>query len=217
MLYTDCNETFEIDFDNPHCHGDFLVGITLNEKVNKKKMLVSSIVVIRPNTHPGEVPHLKAVASAGEIKIESLAHKAGYLKNSSDWLKKLHDNKDALEAEGLHTTLTTMVTSLTKANAKAEQIKTTTLKLSKSSGFELAPDYFSLSGGQDATTWPLRKLPLPYEYKIKIANKEGVFLESCVVWRAFIKGTAQEIEEEKKTISDDGMDLLEMMMQGTKI
>jgi hypothetical protein len=189
--------------------------MTINEKVKNKKMLVSSIVIVRPNTHPGEVPYLKATTSAGEVKIESLAHKPSYLKNSTFWLKKLDDNQDSLEAGELVTTLTTMVTSQSKANAKTPQLKTTTLKLGKSSGIEFAPDHFSVDAGQDATSWQLRKIPLPYEYQV--ANKDFVYLESCVVWRVFIKGTAQEIEEQKKAADDDGMDLLEKMMQGTTI
>ena len=204
-------EIYEADFDNPSCHGDFLVGISTNEKVCQGKKLASAIVIARPNTHPGEIPYLKAVAESGAIKIQSLAHPESYLKNKDKWMKCLEDNADAFEATTLVTTLNTMMTRQAKANKVKPELKTTTISL-KECKLVLANDHFANE------EWELNMLPLPYSYEITFGGEMYRFMETMCVWRAYIQGTEEEVQEESQAAGgDDNMSTLEKLMKGTKI
>lgn len=215
----DSVETHEIDLDNVGCHGEHLVGISTNEKVATDKFWVSSIVIVRPNTNPGEIPYLKATAEAGQIKITSIAHKQGHLTKAPEWLAKLKANEKALDAAVLHDTLTTMVTHQKKVNKVTPQLKTTTLVLPKSSGMTLSHEQFAFeSEDVKPASWRLKMVSLPCDYEVKLGNEKFTCMESTVIWRACITGTEQEITEVANTaVEDDGMSLLEKMMSGSAI
>ena len=68
-------ESYEADFDNEDQHGDYLTALCLNEKIRKGRMQGSCVVIIRPNTHPSEIPFLKAEIVGTDIVLTSLAHR----------------------------------------------------------------------------------------------------------------------------------------------
>ena len=214
----DPEENYIFDPANPQCHGDFLVGLSINEKVKNGSKQVSSVVVAKPNTHPLEVPFLKAVITPDMITITSLAHRDDYLQNQKQWLDILRDNQGALDAEVLVTTLESMCTKLQPKDDDDRPLppllKTTNIIGFQAAGFTLADDYFMAADHSDV----LDLLPLPYNYDKTVADENYKYSECMVVWRAFIDGSEDEVREQKKTKSGStAMDRLTVLMKGTKI
>ena len=180
-------------------------------------MQVSSIVVCKPNTHPSEVPFMDAVAADDSITITTIAHRDDFLKQQSQWIKVISNNEDALEAEVLVTTMKKLCTKLTvkSSNGKATPVlKKTVISGFKKIGIFFADDYFT-TGKKEGQ---LDLLPLPYKYDTKFAGADFRFSECFVIWRAYIAGSEERVEEEQKSVTgNDAMDRLTALMQGTKI
>ena len=211
VLFLDPAENYDADFDNPGCHGDYLLSISVNEKVDRGRKQVSSVVIVRPNTHPAEIPFLKAVQSTDEIKITSLAHPSSYLENQAQWMEKLENNKKHFQASTLVTTLNSMMTKIARINKPKPQLKTTTISLKKAN-IALSTDYFA---NEDGT---LTMLPLPFECDTEIAGEKYKSIQSVVVWRAYINDTEDAVLDEDANVkTDDNMSMLEKLMKGTKI
>ena len=213
-------ESYVFDFENPENHGDFLVAMLVNEKVANGKKQVSSIIIAKPNTHPAEVPFLKAVSIDDSIILTSLAHKYDFIRKKKQWLDILKDNSDALNSEVLLvTTMTSLCTKLVDNGddddkKKAPTLKTTTITGFNKAGFSLAHDYFTV--GNDGE---LDLLPLPYHYSLDGAEKKFTYSECMVIWRAYIDGTKIKVKAEKKknASGNAAMDRLTALMKGTKI
>ena len=61
-------------------------------------------------------------------------------------------------------------------------------------------------------------LPLPYSYNIVFGSELYQFMETMCVWRAYIQGTEEGVQEESQAAGgDDNMPTLEKLMKGTKI
>ena len=184
----------------------------------------SSVVIARPNTHPHTVPHLKAVATEEQITITSLAHAPSFLEHSSEWIDVLKKNQKKFQATTLVTTMRTMVTHLKKAKKKklpngtemnTPDLKKTIISVSEA-GLVLSNEHFP---DKTEDEWVLDMMPLPYNYKVKMAGKDFTFTESVVVWRGYIANTSVDVDEGNTpaTSGNDGMSTLEKLMQGTTI
>ena len=201
-------------------HGEFLITMSVNEKVKKGRMQVSSIVICKPNTHPSEIPYLKAVAESDKLVITSLAHKDEWLQEKNQWIDVLKKNSDALECKVLVTTLTSLCTKLSKKDAHGKPqrplLKTTTITGFDKAGMSLADDYFAVENGD---VGELELLPIPYNYDKTVADADFKYAECMVIWRAYIAGTEDEVEEEKakEASGNAAMDRLTALMKGTKI
>lgn len=213
-------ESYFADFNNPQNHGDFIIGSSLNEKVKNGKWQASAVVVTKPNTHPSELPFLKAVSTGNTLEITSLAHKGEFLAQKVKWMKLLEDNKDFLEADTLLASLNTMCTRIKKGrdpNRKRDDttplrpvLKKTIIKVEKA-GVTFSHDYFALKDGS------LDLLPLPYSYDVKIADETFSYSESMVVWRAYIEDSAEPVDDEDGASQNPTMDRLALLMKGTKL
>jgi hypothetical protein len=189
--------------------------MSVNELVKNEKKQVSSIVIVKPNTHPNEIPHLKAVSTGNSIIITSLANRDEFINNREKWIKMISDNKEEFEASQLVTTLESLCTSLEKTDKKPDPIlKTTTISgIDKVLGITLAHDYFA-----DISTGELDLIPAPFTYKGTLAGTEYLYCESVVVWRAYIDNSETAVKNEKKKKgANANMERLTKMLQGTKI
>lgn len=216
----DPTDVYMVNLDNPRNHGDFIVTMSVNEIVakNNGKKQISSIVILKPNTHPSEIPHLKAVVNGDSVAITSLAHVDSFLQHKDQWMKQVEVNQDFLEAKTLLTTLETLCTELEPDpddDNPEPVLKTTRITGFSSLGITLSPEYFAKE-----ITGELDLLPLPYRYQNEFAGTKYNYAECVVVWRAYIKDSAVPVKKEKKKKTTSGsaaMDLLTTMMQGTKI
>ena len=200
MPFTDIEEFYTADLDNEEAHGDFIVGLCNEEILGKKTG--SCFVIARPNTHPADIPHLKAKITPDGVQIVSPVHTKTYLTHSSAWLKVIQEHQKDFQAEKLVTTLTGMVTRLKKNN----RTKTTFISV-KDIGFELSNEHFSVGVAEGE----LQMLPIPYTYELKIGDDTKKVTEVICIWRAFIVGTEQDIEEESSNNKSDYEMLLGLM------
>lgn len=206
-------ETHAIDLNNPRNHGEFLIGVSLNEKVHDGQKQVSSIVIAKPNTHPSEIPCLKTVSEGGKIIITSLAHQNDFITNQKDWLGLLEANKAAFEAEILVTVLMLMCTKMATGNKEEPVLKTTTVNALDKAGVALSHDYFA-----NKETGELDLLPLPHKCNKIVSDVVFKHSESTVVWRAHIDKSEDVVKEtEKKTSGGAAMDRMALLMKGAKI
>ncbi len=171
------------DFNNPENHGDFLIALSVNEKVNNGKKQVTSVVVCKPNTHPLEVPYLKAISLDNSIQITSVAHPRQFVKEQKQWIKVLDDNKKFLQSDVLCTTLNSLCTKLTPkdndGNPLPPTLKTTTITGFDKLGISFADDYFTtkMDPDDDDGELFLDPLPLPYKYTEKVADETFTYSE----------------------------------------
>lgn len=204
-------KSHDVDFDNPSSHGDFLVALSANEKVCQKKKVVTSIAIARPNTHPGEIECLKAVASKDKITIASLHHKPSFLENEDKWVKVLTDDAECFDATELVATMNALVTSMKKANKPKPELKMTTLSL-KQAGITLSKKHFANDN------WELDMVPMLCDCISQLAGKDFWCGESMVIWRACITGAETDVlEETGAKVADLNLDMLAKLMKGTKI
>ena len=204
---TDHTEKYDVDLDNEDRHGEYLVGLCTDEKIGKKT--ASCIVVCRPNTHPDDVPLLKATFTADNIIITGPAKSKSYVvasTKSDGWLATLDANKNYFQADKLVTTLTSMMTKF----KKKERLKATHLSVAKL-GIELSSDHFNAG----VIEGELKMIPLPYTYTAKVGNKNNVVTEVMCIWRAYIEDSEQEIEED--VVSTSEYDFMVKMMTGNVI
>ena len=193
---------------NEDRHGEFLVTLCTEERVDKKSM--SCVVVARPNTNPDDLPLLKAKFTGNTIMVTGPAQSKSYLTSASGtdgWLSKLQANEKAFNASKLIQAMSAMVTKL----KKKDRLKTTHLS-AKALGFELSNEYFS----PGAAEGELSMLPLPYTYTKKVGDKNNLVTEVICVWRAYIVDSEQEIEEEHAKPTSE-YDLFVNLMKGATL
>ncbi len=200
-------ESFNVDFNNPHHHGDYLVALCTEEPIGNKHC--SCVVVARPNTHPSEVPYLSATVTSDSITLKS---RTSFLDESAQWLDVLKENQDYFKATKLVTTMTAMCTKLRGENKKPPKMKQTTISF-KDAGFELSNEHFNDGCIEGA----LRMVPLPYKHKASFAGEEFYYSETMVMWRAFVVGSEEVITDPTVAAGNSDMDILEKLMKGSKI
>eukprot|EP00797_Seminavis_robusta_P017604 Sro262_g102080.2 (291) ;mRNA; f:70007-71167 len=118
------------------------------------------------------------------------------------WLTKLKSIEDRFDAAKLHTSLTSLVTKMKKKN----RLKTTHISLN-SIGVEVSNEFFS----PGCPEGKLKMLPLPY----KVTGRNGeTSTKITVVWRAFIVGTLDDVDEDVEQQKGDEDLLNELLAQG---
>ena len=189
-------------------HGDFLVGLCTEERIGRKQ--ASCLVIARPNTKPEELDHLEATFTDDAVKIIGPARGNAFLEQSQKWMGALEANKDLFEAEKLCQTLKTMVTKM----KKQQQLKTTVLSVKKL-GWEILNEHFN----KGACGESLNMIPIPYDYSKRVGSKNNHITEVICIWRAYIVGTEDEIEEEshQSSTNKSNFDMMLSMMAGCKM
>jgi hypothetical protein len=208
----DIQEWYDADIANEEAHGEFLVCLCNEEIVDRQT--ASCLVIARPNTHPDDVNYLKAkvLEDGSGVEIVGPSKSKPYLTHSDQWmgLLKAKNFKEKYKTEKLVTTLSTTVTKLKKIKGT----KTTTIFAKGFSGdAKLSNEYFS----PNASEGELKMLPIPYKYKLKLGSgPEVVRSEVMCIWRAFIVGSEQDVQEEATETADSDMDMLLELMKNCK-
>jgi hypothetical protein len=194
-------------------HGDYVVTLCVKEEIKDGKKQASCIVIGHPNTHPDDVPHLKAMVEAAKASIVSPTTKKGFLECKDGWLKLLTTQKDVFNTNKLSTTLKKLTTKLNKR----VWLKTTNITVRPEEGeipFELSNAVFNDGAGPGE----LNMLLVPHTMKQHMNGKDQevtlciLYLES-LYWRN--QGWHQGGQEKKAATSD--YNLMVKLMAGTKI
>lgn len=200
-------ETYTADFENEDQHGEHCVSLCTEENIGKK--MVSCVVIARPNTHPDDIALLKAKVVDGRyIQIEGPAKSKSHLEHSAKWLGVLETNKECFQATKLITALKSMVTKF----KRTQRSKTTKNDFAKT-GFDIGNEHFAGSDGEEA----LAAMPIPHTHDKTINKEKRTVTEVMVVWRAFIVGSLQDIEEDAPSSSTSDFDMMVQLMNGAKI
>jgi hypothetical protein len=198
---TDIQESYDVDLDNEEAHGEYLVGLCSEETVGKKT--ASCLVICRPNTHPEDVKLLKATVKADGVEIVGPAKSKSYLTNADGWMKILKEKRGDFNATKLVTTLTSIVTKLKRAT----KTKTTCISV-KELDLSLSNEYFSPGAAEGM----LQMLPIPYNCERIIGSSKDVKVtEVMCIWRAYIVGSEQDVEEDGGDAASEYDMLLELM------
>ena len=191
-------------------HGEYLVGFCSEEKVDKKH--ASSIVVVRPNTHPEDVRILKAKVSDDGYSIEIISPSKckSYLAHSAQWLGKLKTNEERFKAHKLGATLQAMVTKLKRKT----RTKTTTISV-KHLDIELSNENFNVGAGNNE----LAMIPLPYTYEMELGKKgnKSKVTEVVCVWRAYVVNSEHDVDEDAPPVEGGDYDIMLKMMEESTI
>ena len=195
------------NFNNEDQHGEFLVTLCTDEQVDKK--FASCVVVARPNTRTTDLPLLKATVSDQAIHIEGPATSKPYLEHADKWLGVLENNQQGFHASKLLSVMKALVTK----QKRGKRIKTTTINFN-SHNMILSNEHFNrgIIGEKE-----LKMIPLPFTYDMTIGNERRKVTELVCVWRAYIEGSLQEVEEENNTTTDSDYELMLKMMNGATI
>jgi hypothetical protein len=195
-------EDLDLDLEHKDNHGDYVVTLCVEEEIKDGKKQASCIVIGRPNTHPDDVPHLKATVEAKKVSIVSPTTKKGFLECKDSWLKVLTTQKD--------------VFNTTKLN-KRVRLKTTNITVCPKEGeipFELSNAVFNDGAGPGK----LNMLPVPYTMKQHMNGEDQEVTRVFCIWRAYIEGTKDDIKEDKKKkAATSDYNLMVKLMAGTKI
>lgn len=210
-------ENYEADLDNEEMHGEYLVGLVTEETIDKKT--ASCILIARPGTKPEDVKHLKAKISGttNAITITGPAKSSGFVEHQEKWLAVIASIEKKMHATKLKKRLMAICTKLKKKGKPGSKgkIKTTNISFS-SSGISLSNKYFNPGAGEGED---LNLLPIPYTYETDVAGEDNRITEVLCVWRAYIEGSEESVEDE----DEDGeepttdYDLMVKMMKGNVI
>lgn len=203
-------ETYNADLENEDHHGDYIVGLCLDEVIDKKH--ASCVYICRPNTNPKDIEHFNAsIVDGHTIKIVGPAHSKTFIVGTSKWIASLTKYQDKFSATKLIPTLQSTMTKF----ARRDRFKTTYINFSGSlesnRAIELTNEYFT--AGLDESE--LSPIPLPYSFELDVGGYKQTVTEVMVIWRAYIVGSAVDIVDTKaKTKSD--YDIMVEMMKGMK-
>lgn len=211
-------ENYEVDLDNEEQHGEYLVGLVNEEEIaiGKSKATASCILIARPGTKPEEVKHLKAKFDGSTVSITGPAKSGSFVQHSDKWLGVLTTIEKKMQATKLKSRLHAIVTKFKKKGKAGSASKQKTTELSFAScGFSLSTKYFNAGMGDGE----LKLLPIPYTYEEEVGDSSNKVTEVMVVWRAFIEGSFEEVEEEEATEPepDSDYDLMVELMKGNGI
>jgi hypothetical protein len=187
-------------------HGDFLVGLCLEEVVGNED--ATCVFIARPGTHPEDLPYLKATVTDDCITIVSPRHNASYLKEAKEWMDIIKQNKDTQHATKLGISMQSLVTKLQNKPLS----KTTVINMT-SPDIRLSNKYFSPNEDEPGK---LQMLPVPYTARREVDGTVREMMEVMVIWRAYVQDTAKTIID-KNAKKESEYDIMMKMMKGTKL
>lgn len=210
-------EKYDADLDNEEQHGEYLVGLVNEEEISNGNATASCILIARPGTKPEEVKYLKAkLDGKNKISITGPSKGGAWVKHSDKWLAVMSSIEGKMQAKKLKSRLNAIVTKFKKKGKAGSASKQKTTQISFTScGVSLSTEHFN-SGMGDGE---LKLLPIPYTYEEEVGDSKNKVTEVLVVWRAFIEGSFEEVEEEAATEQepDSDYDLMVELMKGNTI
>jgi hypothetical protein len=199
-------ESYTADFENEDQHGEYIIGLCLDEVIDKKH--ASCVYICRPNTSPKDIPLFKAsIVDGHAIHIVGPAHSKMFIVGTNKWIASLTKYKDKFNATKLIPTLQSTITKF----ARRDRLKTTIIDFSGSlennRDIELTNEHFT--EGLDESE--LSPIPCPYSYELDMGGYKQTVTEVMLIWRAYIVGSAVEIVDTKAKTKSDYDIMLEMM------